>query len=982
MSTGQALSWRVRAAFVAFAVTGSLRAQTTGSIDGRVTDGAGAALAGVTVEATSPALQGARSAVTDRSGTYRFPAAPPGDYRIHAALPGFRTAQKTATVRLGATATADFTLEPAAAEQVVVSGEAPIIDRTSTTTGTSYTSAVIAQLPVSRNYADIVRSNPGVSSDRGQTEGRSLALTIYGATSAENQWVIDGVNTTNVLKGVQGKAINNEFVQEVEVKTGGYQPEYSGALGGVINVITKSGGNEFHGDAFVYYDSTGTAAQQEFKPGDSAVAQMRVADGQRYDYGAGLGGFLVRDRLWFYGAYNRITLDGHLSRFQSSENVPASAKFPFDSAENLYSGKLTWNVASSTTVVATVFADPSTTSGAAGADPRQGLGLGDVEPPVSLDPSTWYSARTQGGADYGLRLTQLFGSAVMVTLQGAYHRDNNALGAPPEVRYEDWTCAGGTPDNPCNFPPEANSVRGGYGLIVGLDDDAGSHREQAAFSVTAYRGQHEIKVGGLYMDGTTKGFGYLTGGQEVYRQNEYGQIYYAHDFIALSPDDPTPVDGRHRGAQVLDYGLYVQDSWKAGAGLTVNVGLRWDGEETRNYAGQTVMRLTDGWQPRLGVVWDPWRNGTAKVYAFAGRFSYFLPTAAVSWAFGNRVTVETYNFDPVSVIQDPNVIHHENPLFVGAAAFGDNVDKGLRAGYQDELTLGVEKLLGAGLTLGLKGTYRSLGKAIEDRCDFDYNSPQTNYTACALTNPGSGAKYASGNAPVCNGLWANADWWQCYPRGPATPPAKRIYRGIELLARESLGAQLWLQASYIYSSLRGNYDGGVNQGVYGQTTPGWNTDFDYPALWHRAYGTLALDRTNRFRLDGYWTTPFRLAVGLQFFAETGAPLNKMGYFPEGPLIFLVPRGSEGRLPTLWEANLTLAYPVALGPATMTLQAYLFNVFNKQIAISRDDSWSTSPPAGYPATIFDPNQEQTNTEYGKVTHRQDPRTFRAAVKVSF
>ena len=99
-------------------------------------------------------------------------------------------------------------------------------------------------------------------------------------------------------------------------------------------------------------------------------------------------------------------------------------------------------------------------------------------------------------------------------------------------------------------------------------------------------------------------------------------------------------------------------------------------------------------------------------------------------------------------------------------------------------------------------------------------------------------------------------------------------------------------------------------------------------------------------------------------------------------IFLVPRGSVGRLPTLWGTDLTLGYPIAIGPTTVTLQAYLFNVFNKQIAVDRDNTWSISPPAGFPATIFDPNQEQTNPEYGKITHRQEPRVFRAAVRVSF
>ena len=160
-----------------------------------------------------------------------------------------------ATVTLDATVTADFTLEPELQEAVAVTGTTPLVDTTSTTTGTNYSSRVITHLPVARNYADIVHSNPGVLTDPGDTQGRSLALSIYGSTSAENQWIIDGVNTTNVLKGIQGKAINNEFVQEVEVKTGGYQAEYGRALGGVINVITKSGGNTFHGDGFVYYDS-------------------------------------------------------------------------------------------------------------------------------------------------------------------------------------------------------------------------------------------------------------------------------------------------------------------------------------------------------------------------------------------------------------------------------------------------------------------------------------------------------------------------------------------------------------------------------------------------------------------------------------------------------------------------------------------------------------------------------------------------------
>src|SRR6202023_2633607 len=126
-----------------------------------------------------------------------------------------------------------------------------------------------------------------------------------------------------------------------------------------------------------------------------------------------------------------------------------------------------------------------------------------------------------------------------------------------------------------------------------------------------------------------------------------------------------------------------------------------------------------------------------------------------------------------------------------------------------------------------------------------------------------------------------------------------------------------------------------------------------------------------------------LAVGLQAYAETGAPLSKLGYFDSGhgASIFLTPRGSEGRLPTLWGANFTMSYPIAMGPVTVTLQGYLYNVFNKQIAISKDQQWTTSAPDGYPDTIYDANQKQNNPDYGAVLARSEPRLFRAAVKVT-
>jgi hypothetical protein len=294
--------------------------------------------------------------------------------------------------------------------------------------------------------------------------------------------------------------------------------------------------------------------------------------------------------------------------------------------------------------------------------------------------------------------------------------------------------------------------------------------------------------------------------------------------------------------------------------------------------------------------------------------------------------------------------------------------------------VGVERILAPGFSVALKGTYRRLGRVIEDRCDLDYSRPETNYNTCGIMNPGSKGPIAHGDIPGCNGL--DDEYYECTDTIPATPAARRLYRGIEVMARKSVGEKLWLQASYVYSSLRGNFNGGVTS--LGQTSPGETSDFDHPAFSHNGYGRLFLDRPHSLRFDGTYATPFKLWLGLQAYYYSGAPLDRLGWlsFYYGPRIQLDPRGYAGRMPALWEANLTLGYPIALGPATVTVQAYVYNLFNNQLPTSRNTVWSVYPLDGYPASIFDPNQPQNVPYYGYVTSRQDPRLVRAAVKISF
>ena len=679
-------------------------AQTTGSIAGTVNDNDGKPLPGVTVEALSPSLQGTRVVVTGGNGTYRFPSLAPGTYTVKATLSGFSTAERTAPVTLDSTSTVNLTMRITAKEEVVVSGEAPLVDVTNTTTGSSYSAKVIERLPVARNYADIVRSNPGVSTDRGETQGRALALTVYGATSVENQYVIDGVNTTNVIKGFQGKAINSEFIQEVEVKTGGYQAEYGRALGGVINVITKSGGNEFHGDGFVYYDSFKTQSDRTIT-GQDSLTGMVISDYKRTDFGADVGGFFIKDRLWFFAAYDRVNNPGTVSRAVASASVPTSARFPLDETDNLYSGKLTWNIAQGSTLVATVFADPTTISGAANADPRHAR----VTSITSFNPLTWESRRDIGGQDGGLRFNQLFGSLGLLTLQASHHEDRYQLtpsGAGSGIRVDDFSCSGGTPTTPCVQPASSLSTTGGFGQIFGPTLNNRSNRNQYRGDLAFYFGSHEVKGGGDYEIGKTTAITYYTGGQRVTKFNDYGQTYYQHDFFSAGASSQDPIDNTVT-PKSINYGGYLQDSWKVIPGLTMNAGIRWDQEDIQDYTGTTAIKTKNEWQPRIGVIWDPKGNGAAKIYGFFGRFYYAIPTDLNVRAYGAQTQVSTWNFDAINTHQDASVLGHPKP-FIQGGAFTEPTEAGIKGIYQDEFTIGGEMLLDPTLSVGVKGTYRNL----------------------------------------------------------------------------------------------------------------------------------------------------------------------------------------------------------------------------------------------------------------------------------
>src|SRR5690349_9463680 len=242
---------------IALAASTATAQEQRGSIDGVVKDSSGAVLPGATVEAKNTATGVTLPAVTDAAGRFRFPSVQTGTYDVTASLSGFRPMTvPDVLIALGQIKTLDFALPVAGvAESVNVTALSPVIDVKQSTRATNIRAEQVEYLPHARDFTSLVIQAPGANIEPKSGNG----ITVDGSSAAENRYVIDGMETTDVIKGQSGKDILTDFVEEVQVKSSGYSAEYGGSTGAVINVITKSGTNQFHGSALTYWQGDSVA---------------------------------------------------------------------------------------------------------------------------------------------------------------------------------------------------------------------------------------------------------------------------------------------------------------------------------------------------------------------------------------------------------------------------------------------------------------------------------------------------------------------------------------------------------------------------------------------------------------------------------------------------------------------------------------------------------------------------------------------------
>ncbi len=982
-------------------------AQTTGSLEGVVNDEKGSALPGVTVEATSPNLQGTKTAVSDTTGRFRFVFMPPGVYTIKATLQGFTTVEQTNIhVELGRVVTLQVQLRSAFKEEVVVTGGAPTVDVKSTTIGTNLTSDQFSKLPVGRDYVAMVQVAPGTNSD-------ATGTVVYGSTGSENAYFIDGVNTASVEYGQQGKSLNLEFIQELQMKTGGYEAEFGRSTGGVINVITKSGGNEFHGSVFGYYDDSKWQSNlsKQVSTEASQLSRSFVQDSyKRQDYGVGLGGYFVKDRIWFYGAYDHIKNDTNdavasdFTRYQAAYPVAATnygfptmgQVFPVNDTFNTWSAKLTFRASDAHSFIVSAFGDPEDTNGFIG-------------PTLAGNAATINGTLKQGGTDGTVKYEGILAASWVVDASVAQHKEKNEYGGTgfTSIALLDYT-------HPLyRFSGVIPTWDGwGYGFSNNFTRDI--YRADLSHFVNGSSGDHEFKFGveqeHIAIDNTN----YNTGGQRIYQfcYGGYytaatapdpsqvgvckGTYYYRHRFYMTQRPpatadypygDPFLIDnsyiaqGLHVKAKNDNYAAFLQDKWRI-SNLTLNLGIRWDRQEMYNGQGVVTADLKKNWAPRLGFVWDPKNNGTSKVYGSYGYFYETIPSDMIIRSFGGEVDGFMYNThgarnDPNrdSVACDPTVNAFRACTIAGSPA--TPVDPNLKGQYISEAILGGEAEVTTDWVVGGKFIYRSLERVIED-------SLTQGATTYVIGNPGSGFE---------------SQGYDLNYGGPYTQAKpKRTFKGVQLEVKKRFTNNWQFAASYLYSKLEGNYDG-TFQASTGQLDPNINSAYDYYDFMVHNTGYLSADRRHQVKVNGSYTFPFGMTAGLSAWYYSGTPITAMGYSAayQNWEFYLSDRGAFGTTPGVYEANLHLDYPFNLGNGIkVTVALDIFNLLNRQGVLTVNQRYDLTEdyevinydPNGGPGTIIpaikkgDPSTPPTNPAFGSPNSWQDPRSIRLGVTLTF
>jgi len=870
---GQMSKKSLRFALLAFIIiglcTGVMSQTQTGSVVGKVTDEEGISLPGASVSLKGPALMGTLIYITTDNGDFRFPAVPPGSgYVITVELSGFQTISRTEIiVNVGKTVTLTFQLALSTIkEEVIVTGEPPIVDVKSSKLSVSYSTDLIKNVPLDRDFYDVIKTAPGIVSDDVQFH---RSFSAHGGTVRANQVTMDGVTMNDPAVGTNMVGLPFDVFEEFEFALGALPAEVGVTEGAFVNIVTKSGGNEFHGHLQAYYFNESMVKSMIPKEEVEAIG-LRVPKGYKNwsDYSFTLGGPIIKDKLWFFAnaRYINFTLGGETLVNGIVETphkeIQTFTKLTFKPSPNFkFAGMWSfkhWEETILSGFGIDYFTDIAATANVDSAQDNV------IQASINwiANQNTFLDLRFNNFQDLDLWLIQ--------------------------------------PDADPTLPYTVDIVTSVIGGSRIWQDDYTNNYYKLVLSATHFQdnflgGNHEFKAGVDYLKSSFT--------WERFKPSPYLQLVANGDpwafgtGVGLFNAFPIGAKPGDTAPQFLSTRLsaYIQDSFTIADKLTLNLGIRYN--ESRGtlkggtftpafhpvfamlcpevFGGYTLPDLKNAmvwksWEPRLGVVYDIFGDGKTSIKGSWSRYheplltnyftwlDYTIPDALVSTWIDlnlNRELDVTDLYIPQHVPVDPRTIKLE-----------EKIDPNLKSPYTDEFILGIEREFFQNFSAGISYIYKKKTRFIEDvEALRGYTKDSGWWVPYSVAEPGWDGQYGTSDDSTVTvyAVKAGAPRSQYIITNPEG--AERKYQAIELVFNKRMSNQWQFLGSLTLTKSEGNI------GLDYDSTTGASSAFDNPNWLINRYGRLNMDRTVLLKLQGSVILPFDFMLSTFYFHMSGTP---------------------------------------------------------------------------------------------------------------
>ncbi len=889
------------------------QSNTTGTIYGTVDSAAGTE---VLVESTDTGFK--RSIKPDANGRFSLTSLPTGIYSVTLLRAG-KVVTKQDGIEVRLSQGSEVFLTGATQTVQIVGSRIARIDTSSATSAAVFTAKDLERLPVAGNVGAIIQLAPNTTKGDSRYGGAS-APSFGGSGASENAYYINGFPVTTLLTQVGFSQLPFNAIGQAQVLTGGYGAEFGRSTGGVVNIITKRGGNDWEvGGAIsfepnsmrarqkdILYEATGATGGTPAKAFDGV---MRLYNGlneqQRTTLGAYAGGPIIKDKLFFFGAVEQVkTSSDSVRTFNTSPYLTNSATAQATSFQERevtiprYLLKLDWAITDNHSLEYTRIQDKVK-------DDRKFFGFNYA--------TQQRTSVQQGGNKYlnwgPTPVAAQQGATVDILKYTGYLTDNLTVTA---VIGKTRTPHESTPEGYDPTMPGVNITNGqapgltyfnnqpfGNQLLKGAFDENKGQRFDVEWKLNS---AHKLRAGIDYNKITS-----LSG------QSSAGGITWVYAQAATPSTKPGPqtaapnsVAGNALGALgyyvsgvvsstasqpiVKQQAQYIEDQWQVNKDLLLVLGLRNEGFDNQTGDEKTYIKLGTQIAPRVSAVWDLKGDASSVLKASVGRYHVPVPTNVAIRGAGASLNAQT---DYVYTGIDPRTgaptgLTAISPFFSANNELGQSKDprevaaKDLKGNYQDELAIGIEQSVAKGWTASAKMTYRSLKTAIDDHCDdrpFYAWAARNGVDAshwgynCALFNPGLANTFTldlDGDGKLENINLSAAEL--------GFPKVKRTYFALDFGLEHQFDGKWWGKVTYTWSKNSGNTEGQLLSDI-GQADVATTQAFDFPEFSVGADGKLPNNRTHQLKAFGFYQLTSEFAVGGNVVYSSGRPRNCIGNAP-------------------------------------------------------------------------------------------------------